>query len=130
MSDSIYKKLTNALFKLSGTQAMPKAQWTDISFTNNTYTAPYACYLKIGFNVTIAENPWFNVYITNGISMNLPCVGFVNAQSSVFIPLKKGDQVNLLYYGCEISLSQIFPLVGGGLTAFLRQFKFWEVAYA
>lgn len=64
MSDSIYKKLTNAHFKLSGGQAMPNEQSNVIThiFTESTsFVAPsdgYVC-LKVG----ASSNTWYRLLL-------------------------------------------------------------------
>ena len=63
MSDSIYKKLTNALFKLSGGQAMPQSQYTET--TSAQYVAPADGWVVFSFQTQSDNNPWYIVYINS-----------------------------------------------------------------
>lgn len=131
MSDNIYKKLVNALFKLSGGQAMPTHNYVALGAGISTCTATFDGYLKTYLKTIGTNAPWFNIAIYGGISTNLAPVNFVNAISCVCIPVRKGDTINFQTSECEIGDVQLFKLVGGGLTTFCCWLKrgFGEVAY-
>ena len=132
MSDSIYKKLTNALFKLSGGQAMPNEQSNVIthSFSGLTnFVAPsdgYVCLM-----VEDSNNTWYRLsLIDNAIS----CI-FNNNVGSYFgsgwFAVKKGATIQSSLNSGVIGVIKFISFVGGGLRAFLRKLYsgFGEVAY-
>ena len=126
------KSLINALFKLSGGQAMPKSQWTDLDTESSSIIAPSNGYLKLSIHTDNANSPWFNASVNNCLSVNWNAVDFVGGFSSCFVPMKKGDTVSLMKSNCTFVSVQFFPLVGGGLRAFCRKLfsVFGEVQYA
>lgn len=108
------KQLINALFKLSGGQAMPKNQWIDIDLQAQQFQMPYDGWLKFGFKTTGTENPWYLVSIQNGLSSNVVASTFITGGTQGFIPVKKGDTVHIIVNNCSLYQLQIFNLVGGG----------------
>ena len=108
------KSLINALFKLSGSQAMPKDQWIDIDLQNQQFQIPYDGWLKFGFTTTGTENPWYFVSIQNGLSFNVVASTFIAGGAQGFIPVKKGDTVHIDVNNCSLHQLQVFKLVGGG----------------
>lgn len=108
------KSLINALFKLSGSQAMPKSQWTDLDTESSSIIAPSNGYLKLLIHTDNADSPWFNASVNNCLSVNWNAVDFVGGFSSCFVPMKKGDTVSLFKSNCTFVAVQFFPLVGGG----------------
>lgn len=120
MRDSIYKKLVNALFKLSGGQAMPKTgDYTVIEKTETNFVIPYSGYLKV-FSLTSNMNtPWLNVTVNNSLAMILPCVNSLQGLSCVVLPVKKGDSISILSNGIQVDGIHLFKLVGGGINRLL-----------
>lgn len=133
MSDSIYKKLVNALFKLSGGQAMPEiGEIATVSVVGDlTYTAPADGYISL--SALGQTSDWKRV------SLQIDVIDFLIQGTSQYfasgwIPVKKGQsvKVSLKNGSNDVAGSLIFmKLVGGGLTAFLRWLKrgFGEVCY-
>ena len=127
------KELIRALFKLSGGQAMPKSQWTDLDLQAQQFQMPYDGWLKFGFLTTGTESPWYFVSIQNGLSSNVVASNFISGGSQGFIPVKKGDTVRINVNNCSLSQLQVFNLVGGGgFLRFIKQLvlSFKEVQYA
>lgn len=122
MSDSIYKKLINALFKLSGEQAMPNGNLKinipiEPGSSKTTYVAPDNGFIKLRAlgHVTALEIDSNNQYgVLSGVE------GDVVSNNSLFLPVKKGDSVGLLMRpqtGLEISSDRscdFYHLMGGG----------------
>lgn len=113
MSDSIYKKLTNALFKLSGGQAMPQSQYTET--TSATYIAPADGWVFFSFKTQSANNPWFVVYINSIPFFNIVGSSFVGGSALAFVPVKKGDIVSQQDGNGSTKLTyfRFFKTVGG-----------------
>ena len=115
MSDSIYKKLINALFQMSGSRAMPKTgDYITIGDGITQFTASSDGWLKVYSTTTNTVTPWLNVSVNNSLGMVIPCNAFLEALTCLVMPLKKGDQVTILYNGVTIGAVQLFKLVGGG----------------
>ena len=129
MSDSIYKKLTNALFKLSGGQAMPSAEVVSVSKTSdNNYVAPSDGYFTLDGEQAIGNGSYLH-----GTSSGLALItaSLQGQGAKLYSPAKKGSTVFLFasqYTSSNISFTK---LVGGGLTAFWRWLSrgFGEVCY-
>ena len=114
MSDSIYKKLVNALFKLSGGQAMPQSQYTET--TSATYIAPADGWVIFSFQTQSDNNPWYIVYINSIPFFNIVGSAFIGGGSLAFVPVKKGDIVSQQGGNGSTKLTyfRFFKTVGGG----------------
>ena len=122
MSDSIYKKLINALFQMSGSRAMPNGSLKinipiEPGNSKITYVAPDNGFIRLRAlgHVTALEIDSNNQYgVLTGID------GDVFSNNCLFLPVKKGDIVGLLMRpqtGLEISLDrscEFCHLMGGG----------------
>lgn len=122
MSDSIYKKLTNALFQRSGSRAMPNGNLKinipiEPGNSKTTYVAPDNGFIRLRAlgHVTALEIDSNNQYgVLSGIE------GDVISNNSLFLPVKKGDSVGLLMRpqsGLEISSDrgcEFYHLMGRG----------------
>ena len=130
MSDSIYKKLTNALFKLSGGQAMPKYSSPIEHSGSGTYVAPYDGYIQI-HGVAGAELDEAQLSINDIRIANLIAVVAGNWLDFI-VPVHKGDNCLVGITGSgSLANVRFYKTFGGGLTAFLRWLKrgFGEVQY-
>ena len=123
MSDSIYKKLTNALFKLSGGQAMPNEQSNVIthSFSESTsFIAPSDGYVCL--RVEDSRTTWYRLsLITNSMDYL-----FNNDAGAYFgsgwFAVKKGATIeSSLNSGVSGVIKFISSVGGGGLRAFCRK---------
>ena len=110
----LLKSHLQALFKLSGSQAMPKSQWVDLDSSASQVTAQNDGWMKCVITTSTAEHPWFAINIANGLSVNLQGASFVGGNAVVFVPVKKGDVVSFQLNNCTMAAKQLFPLVGGG----------------
>ena len=111
------KSLLNALFKLSGSQAMPDSREIQIASNQgtNTFIPPENGYLVLG--ASRAGETYGYVNIWGGINSssttgNTNAVAFTQARG--FVPCKKGKQVSYSLIG-NIDRSAFVYLVGGGL---------------
>lgn len=137
MSDSIFKKLVNALFQLSGSRAMPNynGQILGVTLINEqTVVSPVNGYLRVHAVVTDngGEDNEVNIAVssTNRI---VTTQGKNNGNWIDFLfPVQKGVSYRFGFLNIQTARYDIFPLVGGGLTAFVRWLKrgFGEVQYA
>lgn len=109
---SFYERV-KALFRLSGSQAMPKAQWVDLDLSASQVTAQNDGWMKCVITTSTAEDPWFAISIANGLSVNLQGSSFVSGNAAVFVPVKKGDVVSFQLSNCTFVTKQLFQLVGG-----------------
>ena len=138
MSDSIYKKLVNALFQLSGSRAMPVPDanlattiYVGIATGNQNfdYIAPTDGYLCATANSS-TENAELTITfgdMSTGVPAAAPGWGL-----RCFAPLKKGTNCIVGTIGLASVNIKFYKLVGGGLTAFVRWLKrgFGEVCHA
>lgn len=112
------KSLINALFKLSGSQAMPKTgDYITIGGGATQFTASSDGWLKVYSTTTNITTPWINVSVNNGVGIVLPCNAFLQALTCLIMPVKKGDSITILFNGVTLGAVQLFKLVGGGLKA-------------
>lgn len=117
-----FKTLQNALFQLSGSRAMPNVSNTlryDPRESPFTLTAPDDGYM-------CAEG--VSIDAKNEISINNSNVRSSQFSSQTwgarcFVPVHKGDQINVIYTGFNIQTAALYftKLMGGGLRAFLRR---------
>ena len=126
------KSLTGTLFKMSGGQAMPSANYIDLPLnsphdTLKDYIAPCDGYLAV---LTDDTNGWAECRNDN--------VNFIYSRSngdfpSAYIPVSKGQNVKyrLSQASSGYHYARFIKLIGGGLRAFLRWLKrgFGEVCY-
>ena len=115
MSDSIYKKLVNALFQMSGSRAMPSANYIDLPLnsphdTLKDYIAPCDGYLAV---LTDDTNGWAECRNDN--------VNFIYSRSngdfpSAYIPVSKGQNVKyrLSQASSGYHYARFIKLMGGG----------------
>lgn len=125
------KSLINALFKLSGSQAMPKTgDYITIGEGITQFTVSSDGWLKVYSTTTNTTTPWLNVSVNNGVGIVTPCNAFLEALTCLVMPVKKGDSITILYNGVTIGAVQLFKL-GGGLIASCRKLcrGFGEVCY-
>lgn len=112
----LLKSLINALFKLSGSQAMPKTgEYITIGEGITQFTASSDGWVKVYSMTTNTTTPWLNVSVNNGVGMVTPCNAFLEALTCLVMPVKKGDSITILYNGVTLGAVQLFKLVGGGL---------------
>lgn len=112
MSDSIYKKLVNALFKLSGGQAMPTGRRIVIyegsgTVEDQTYTPTKNGYFCID---NYSPEPTARSFIQGAI---LSYVTQNGDRASIFLPVQKGQQVVYSASGSGQKTIRFFDLVGG-----------------
>ncbi len=115
------KQLINALFKLSGSQAMPKSDDSLVvaySTTNQAYTAPYDGYLCVVGN---SNSDSSEIVLTqNEIS-----TGTTAAQNGwgvrQMMPLAKGQTANINFIGISTATIYFCRLIGGGINRLLSQ---------
>lgn len=87
------KELLTSLFKLSGSQAMPSADYVDLGVPPNgnwseLYTASFDGYVVLfGIQCTAIEIS----NITTGLRVKTE----TSISSGIFIPVRKGDQFNV-----------------------------------
>ena len=130
------KKLINALFQMSGSRAMPNynGQISGVTLVNKqTVVSPVNGYLRVHGEVSDngGEDNEVNVTIssTNRI---VTTQGKNNGNWIDFLfPVQKGVSYEFGFLNIQTARYDIFPLVGGGLRAFLRWLKrgFGEVCY-
>lgn len=113
------RELLSSFIKTSETrkqvsaQSFPASQWQDIDLNATSYTASANWWIKFNFHVIEPdEYAWFMATIRKGISLNLAPIYGTNAYSQAFIPIKKGDTIDVKTYKCSVSLFQFFPAVG------------------
>ena len=113
MSDSIYKKLVNALFKLSGGQAMPKYSSPIEHSGNGTYAAPYDGYIQI-HGAAGAEGDETQLSINDIRIANLIAVVAGNWLDFI-VPVHKGDNCLVEITGSDSLVNVRFykTVVGG-----------------
>ena len=128
------KSLINALFKLSGSQAMPKAGWTDLDSSASQITATSDGWLQFRVDTADAEHPWFWVKTDNRLAVNLNASSFVGGGAEVFLPVKKGDVISFQLNKCTVAHKRMHALVGGGVVKLISELLSTifskEVAYA
>ena len=108
------KSLINALFKLSGGQAMPKTgDYITIGEGIAQFTVSSDGWLKVYSTTTNTTTPWLNVSVNNGVGIVTPCNAFLEALTCLVMPVKKGDSITILYNGVTLGAVQLFKLVGG-----------------
>ena len=121
MSDNIYKKLTNALFKLSGGQAMPNFSSDQVTSTltngESNLVAPFDGYLLL-HSVVNTINPTNNELSIEDVQSHTRLItnqGIVGGNWVDFIvPVRKGFSYSVRMVECESGLYSFFKLVGGG----------------
>lgn len=135
MSDSMYKKLVNALFKLSGSQAMPNynGKISGVTLVNNqSVTAAVNGYLLVHAEVS-DTNAINDVSVTLSNSDRIVTTQGNREGNWVdfLFPIQKGVTYVFNFLNIQTARYDIFPLVGGGLTAFWRKLfgVFEEVCY-
>ena len=116
MSDSIYKKLVNALFKLSGSQAMPSASSITIISSDNTdevtYVAPADGYVSL-MTKYVTENGTIQLYDETVDFAFQTYKKDASTRMKFYIPVRKGDTIKK--QGALTVDKMIFNyLVGGG----------------
>lgn len=128
------KSLINALFKLSGGQAMPSNLWRDLD-TTGTITAPSDGWITLRVKSTVdGANPWYAIDSSSGLIQNYNASPFIDGGACCVTPVRKGDTLTVQTQSCVIDFVRFCPTVGsgGGLSAFCRKLcrGFGEVAYA
>ena len=123
------KKLTNALFKLSGGQAMPSAETIVVSPTSdNNHIAPSDGYFTLGGEQALGNGSYLH-----GTSSGLALItaSLAGQGAKLYIPAKKGSTVFLFASQYKSQNITFNKLVGGGLIAFCRKLcrGFGEVCY-
>ena len=113
MSDGIYKKLVNALFKLSGGQAMPATSRIVIyegsgTVEDQTYTPTKNGYFCVD---NYSNEPTARSFIQGSI---LNYVTQSGGRASIVLPVQKGQQVTYSASGSGNKTIRFFDLVGGG----------------
>lgn len=128
------KSLINALFKMSGSQAMPVTTSGMIEISGTTYVAPSAGYIHY---TRLGDGPGYIRINVNGVINQVIYGSEQNGYKSVYVPVNKGDNItNISGSTSDTEIKseskQFIKLVGGGLRAFCSWFKrgFGEVAYA
>lgn len=127
------KSLINALFKLSGGQAMPDSREIQVTSNTgtNTFTPPADGYFVIGVSRSGDEYGYVNIWGgINSSSTTGNTAATAYPQARAFVPCKKGKTISYSAEG-TIDRSAFVYLVGGGLIAFCSWFKrgFGEVCY-
>lgn len=137
MSDSIYKKLINALFKLSGSQAMinrddKQSITVNATGTPVSFVAPKDGYIFVRAlgAVNASEVSVAGDYtVLGGSTATSTYVG-------ISTPIKKGEQATITIRSTQSQTisdyrAYFVALVGGELSAFLRWLNrgFGEVCY-
>lgn len=125
------KQLINALFKLSGTQAVPVTTGGMVEIPGATYIAPSAGYLHYS---RLSNGRGYLRINVNGVINQVIYGSEQNGYKSLYIPVNKGDNVTEIFGSTTdteiLSESKRFiKLVGGGFLNFLKCL-FGEVQYA
>ena len=131
MSDSIYKKLTNALFKLSGGQAMPNFSSAQVTSTltngETNLVAPFDGYLLLHsvVNTISPTNNELSITDTKSNTRLVTNQGLIAGNWVDFIvPVRKGYSYTVRMIECESGLYSFFKLVGGA-KSLLAQAVSW-----
>lgn len=110
------KNYIESLFKLSGSQAMPRHTGKlSLDLTHDgTFTSPANGFLVLGSKPSDNTPPHINVWGT----LHASCTGEDARDARLFVPMAKGDTI---YFGSdfEYDISEFIYLVGGGNLAYL-----------
>lgn len=108
---SIYKNLVNALFKLSGSQAMPSGETITVSPTaNNNYIAPTDGYFTLSGESALGDGAYLQ---GSGSGLALITSYSQGQGARLYIPAKKGNAVYLVTSSFVSSNISFTKLVGG-----------------
>ena len=117
---SLYKNLVNALFKLSGGQAMPSDKPDNIitifqgnAAYNKTLIAPNDGYYSIDGSSDEVKTTYIQASVLSFITGS--------GRHSIYAPCRKGQPVSLVTTASSDVVVRFRTLIGGGLRAFLRK---------
>lgn len=108
------KSLINALFKLSGGQAMPLNSWRDLN-TEGIIVAPSDGWITLRVKTTVADvDPWYSIDSSSGLIQNYVASPFIDGGACCVTPVRKGDSLTVQVADCVIDFVRFCPTVGSG----------------
>ena len=109
-----FKSSLNALFKLSGSQAMPSNSWRDLNI-DRIIVAPSDGWISLRVKTTVEDgNPWYSIDTSSGLLQNYVASPFLDGGACCVTPVRKGDTLTIQLENCVVDFVRFCPTVGSG----------------